>query len=251
MQAKLLKTTIILIILNLFYLYGDEIKKITFVEDPWPPFAIGKELTEPTEGYAVELNKEIFKRLNIKVEFELLPWKRCLAMNQTGQVDGIMLLTKNKEREEFLDYSDVVIEDRDLVWYLASREQPIEWSNFEDLKEYQIGRSFGFNYGDDFNNASVKYKFIIDEAKDDETNFKKLLLSRIDLFICNETATISIIKKNEIFKGKFKYSTKPLKKVQFYIAFSKKSMARSLLPKVNKTIAQMKKENLINKIFDR
>jgi len=71
------------------------------VEDPWPPFALGKAGETPEGGLIVELMEELFKRIGQPLRMELCPWKRCIYMVQNQKADGLMLTVKTPEREKF------------------------------------------------------------------------------------------------------------------------------------------------------
>ncbi len=229
---------------------------VTMSEDLWPPYTLGKEGTTPTGGIAVEFTNEIFKRIYVKVDLKLFPWRLCLKQMKHGTRDGLMLLTKNAERSEYLDYTDVIMEDRDFIWYEPKTfnkkfKQNFKWETFEDLKPYLIGQSAGFNYGDEFKAAVTDLNLTVQTATKDVFNFKKLLLNRIDIFICNETTAKSIFNSDPKLKDKFKFAVKPFKVVQFHMAFSKKSSSRGYIPLINKTISAMKKDGTIDKILGR
>jgi len=42
------------------------------------------------KGYSVDLIKESFKRLNWQFEFQVLPWKRCIALVKQGELDAVI-----------------------------------------------------------------------------------------------------------------------------------------------------------------
>ncbi len=223
---------------------------IKLSEDPWDPYTLGHEGETPTGGIAVELMNEIFKRVDIATDMKLFPWERCLAQMKTGKRDALMLLTKNAERELFLDYSEVIMTDNDLIWYRkSSQNNPADWVEFSDLKNYVIGESAGYNYGDVYSAAREKHKFIIDKARTDLLNFRKLQAGRIDIFICNETAAKAIFKNNPYLQGRFLAASKSLKTVEFHMAFSKESPLKGILPQVNQAIQEMKSDGTIERIL--
>jgi len=225
---------------------------IKFCEDPWPPYTIGVETGEPTGGVATDIIKEIFRRIGKKVDLRLYPWTRCLNQMKTGERDALMLLTKNKQRQTYMVYSDKIFENRDLIWYKKNRKGgPIEWSSFKDLRNFTIAKSSGYNYGDKYIEAEKKYKFKVDVAYSDKFGFSKILYDRVDIFFCNEAAAKEMFKTNPKFKGKFQYAKKPLKTVDLFLAISKKSKAVALIPQINNTISDMKKDGTIKKIINK
>jgi len=42
------------------------------------------------KGYSVDLINESFKRLNWQVQFQVLPWKRCIALVKQGELDAVI-----------------------------------------------------------------------------------------------------------------------------------------------------------------
>jgi polar amino acid transport system substrate-binding protein len=216
-------------------------------EDPWPPFTYGEDI--PTGGIAVEFTHEIFTRLGVDYEIRLYPWERCLHQMRKGKRDGVILSGINEERKLYMVFTDLIMEDRDLIWYSSKRKEPIVWHELEDLKNYVIAATIGFSYGKEFEEAKKKFSFNMDLAVDDITNFKKVAAGRNDIFICNETVALTLFKENPDLKGQFKYAEKPLKLVTLHMAFSKKSPAVSLVPKINTIIKSMQKDGTIIKII--
>ncbi|CAN2039525.1 polar amino acid transport system substrate-binding protein [Candidatus Magnetomoraceae bacterium gMMP-15] len=230
-------------------LMGQDIKKINLSEDPFPPYTLGVEGAAPTGGIAVEIISEIFNRLNIEVDMQLYPWNRCLAQMKVGRRDGLMMVIKTPEREEYMAFTESLIKDHWLFYFLAGRKSPIEWNTYEDMKPYKIGITAGYGYGDEFLNAAEKFSLQIDEVKTDLHNFKKLLAKRTDVFICLENVANKTISMNPELKGKFKTACKSLWELEMYMTFSKKSPAVKLLPQVNKIIRQMREDGTMDKIL--
>ncbi len=235
-------------------LLAQEITKITLIQDPWPPYTFGKAGEIPSRGFAVEISKEIFQRLNIQTDLMLFPWKRCLLQLKLGEKDGIMLLTKNTERQEYMDFTDKLMDSQDMIWYYPEKfkahvGKEFSWDTFRDLKPYKIGHTAGFNYGERYDEAVREHNLIEEYANTDEQNFKKLFRGRIDIFVCNDNAAYEVFNIHPELKGKFKFAKKPLQRVEYFMAFSKKSPARSLLPQINHIIAQMKNDGTINKLI--
>jgi polar amino acid transport system substrate-binding protein len=244
-------------ILTVFYLpvlffasHANANDTIRFCEDPWPPYTFGETGSAPTGGYAVDFLNEIASRLTLNISMELLPWKRCLLMAKKGQVDGVMLITKSGNRERYLDFSIPLMSDNNLVWFRRGDNIGSKVNSFAELKNYRIGVAASFNYGDEFNEASEHYKFNIEEARDIESNFKKLVLGRIDVFFVNLSAANEVFRENPSLAKKVTYVDKLFDKVPFYIAFSKKSKEKTLLPLFNKTIQEMLKEGAIDRILE-
>ena len=77
-------------------------EKLRIVTEPWAPYVYeenGKAL-----GLDYETTAIVFQRLGIEVEWQFLPWKRCLAMLETGQADGALDIFHSDQRDRTLLY---------------------------------------------------------------------------------------------------------------------------------------------------
>ena len=230
---------------------GQDIKKITLSEDPFPPYTLGVEGEAPGGGIAVDIISEIFRRLNIGTDMRLYPWNRCLAQMKAGRRDGLMMVIRTPEREEYMVFTEPLVRDRWLFYHLADRDPPPAWETYEDLRPYRIGITAGYGYGDEFLNAARTLSLSIDEVKSDLHNFRKLLAGRTDLFICLENVANKTFAMNPELKGRFRTCEKPLRELEMHMTFSKKSPAVRLLPEVNSVIRQMRQDGTMDKILGR
>ncbi len=225
-----------------------DIKTIHFAEEAnWPPFTPDK-FGMATEGLSLRLMKEIFSRLDIEVDVELLPQKRMLEYLKKGQKDAATVISINKERLEFLDFTEPVFQKRGFVYFLSSRDPPIEWHSYEDLKGLRIGITAGHNYGDEFKEAARRYKLDLYEVPRVRQNFDMLLADRIDVFLCVEMTAGQFLRDSK-YKGKIIHSPRSYYSKGYHIGFSKKSKAGVLIPEVNKVIRQMKEDGSLNRII--
>jgi polar amino acid transport system substrate-binding protein len=230
---------------------AEEPDRVTLVQDHWPPYALGEPGRAPEGGIAVHLAGEIFRRVGVELEMKLLPWKRCLSAAKRGDVDGIALLVKNEEREAFLVYSQALVEDRDLLWFPASRGEPLEWETFADLDGLRLGQTAGAHYGEAFDAARKAGQIRVSEAHSDLINFQKLTRGRIDAFICNEAAARAIFAEHPELGEQVRSAGRPVKTVQLHFALSKRSAAAGLLPKVDAAITAMKADGALEALLGR
>jgi len=170
---------------------GREIRQVTFVSDPWPPFTIGKEGGPAQGGMSIELCREIFHRLGLNFTSQLLPWKRTMAYLKTGEADLTFPLVQNQARSTYIAFTDIVMYDKSRVWFLAQRKgSPIAWETVEDLKPYTIGIVSGYTHGEIFEQAIEKGIFKTEPCNSYEEGIKKLLHSRMDILLGNESVNL-------------------------------------------------------------
>ncbi|WP_456020457.1 substrate-binding periplasmic protein [Pseudomonas protegens] len=152
-------------------------EKLRIVTEPWAPYVYeegGKNL-----GLDYETTAIVFKRLGIEVEWQFLPWKRCLSMLETGQADGALDIFHSEERDATLLYPSEPLSDVEFVMFYAN-DRPHPFSKLEELKGLTIGTSPGYLYSPDFRESTL---FNREPAPTHEANFGKLVRGRIDLLI--------------------------------------------------------------------
>ncbi|MEE9678000.1 amino acid ABC transporter substrate-binding protein [Pseudomonas koreensis] len=152
-------------------------EKLRIVTEPWAPYVYeqgGKNL-----GLDYETTAIVFQRLGIEVEWQFLPWKRCLSMLETGQADGALDIFHSAERDATLLYPSEPLSDVEFVMFYAN-DRPHPFNTLEQLKGLTIGTSPGYLYSPDFSQSQL---FTREPAPTHEANFGKLVRGRIDLLI--------------------------------------------------------------------
>lgn len=229
---------------------AEERAQFRFCEDPWAPYTLGEMGSVPEQGIAVELFKELGEQLNVDFQLMLLPWKRCLLWAETGDYDGVMLLTRNAERATYLTFTDSVHEDKNLVWHRADRSFDHSFESFADLQGVRIGVTAGFNYGEAFNTAVQKFGLAVEEAPSILSNLQRLDLGRIDVFLVNKPAAEFSMVNFPDLRERLTYAEGPFEALPFYIGLSKASPVALELERFNQAITQMRDAGSLEKIFN-
>ncbi|MDD1958552.1 MAG: transporter substrate-binding domain-containing protein [Pseudomonas capeferrum] len=152
-------------------------ERLRLVSDDWAPY-VYQQNGQP-RGIDYEVTTQVFKRLGVEVEWQFLPWKRCLAMIEQGLADGIVDIFQIDARRPFLIYPSEPMSDVEFVLFQArSRRHTV--TSLNDLAGLSVGTSPGYTYGAAFNGSS---RFRREAAPTHEANLGKLVLGRIDLLI--------------------------------------------------------------------
>ncbi|MND92216.1 putative amino-acid-binding protein YxeM precursor [compost metagenome] len=163
-------------------------EKLRIVTEPWPPY-VYLENGKP-KGLDYETTALVFQRLGIEVEWQFLPWKRCLAMLEQGQADGALDIFQTAERDSQLFYPNEPLSEVEFVLFYANA-RPHSFHTLDDLKGLTVGTSAGYTYSEAFRTSSV---FKREPGPSHEANFGKLLKGRIDLFITDRRVGQHVIK---------------------------------------------------------
>jgi len=222
---------------------------VTFVGDPWTPWVYGTEGSVPDKGIAVEIIREIFKRLDgYKPSFMLYPWNRCLDLVREGEADALILCAYNAERAGYAAYTDEILRNKAVL--LFRKGAPPKWASLGDFNTYRIGILADNDYGTIFDRAARDHGYSVnDSARTIDQALVLLQDKKVDIILTTETVVAEIYKSNPRNKDRFEATGSPFSDGDIYsIAFSRKSGRAKLIPRINTIIAQIKAEGIIDKI---
>ena len=166
--------------------YGEKLRIVT---EPWAPYVYDDHGT--MRGLDYETTVIVFQRLGVNVDWQFLPWKRCLAMLDQGNADGALDIFHSHDRDTLLLYPSEPLSDVEFVLYYAN-ERPHPAQTLEDLHNLTIGTSPGYLYGAPFSDSTLFHR---EPAPSHEANFGKLLLGRIDMVITDRRVGQHVIKE--------------------------------------------------------
>lgn len=239
MIKKLLATLILLVCLPA----GALAEKLIISTTEWPPVTIMKdgELT----GFATEIVQEVFKRMDIEPEFQIVPWQRAVAYVRDGSAHGIFAPKKTEERLGFLYFCSEPLYMEKLV-IIARKGSNIKAAGLEDLKDMIFGVVRGYSYGSVFDGYPGLKK---DIADNDRQLLIKLDRSRTDLAAGEEGNFRFLGKEFGGFESRFE-TVYILSEDPNYMAFSKTlgEKGKALAEKFSQIQRQLKQEGMIQKI---
>ncbi|MFV0925833.1 substrate-binding periplasmic protein [Pseudomonas palmensis] len=163
-------------------------ERLRIVTDPWPPYVYQE--NGEAKGIDYEVTAEVFKRLGIEVQWQFLPWKRCLAMVEQGLADGVLDIFKTEQRDAQLFYPSEPLSHVEFVLFQANA-RPHAIRHLEDLKGLTVGTAPGYTYGPAFADSP---DFKREPAPTLEANLGKLQLGRIDLLVTDRRVGRHVIK---------------------------------------------------------
>lgn len=227
-------------------------KKLQFAVDPYPPYTIqsGNE-TVFSSGFTVEIAKEIFSKMGYEAVFNVVPFERGIEMMKNGDMDGMMTVYKNTERESFLDYpKESIAPDSQSFFTLKGSDIKYD-GNLNNLKGKKVGIIQGYTYGDDFDNAVKNGVFTVETANDEASNLEKLLNNRVDVILDGKyTVLYDLKQKGSLDKVE---ELKPESRTpELYLVFSKKrNISKDIINRYDEILSQMKKDGTWNAIIDK
>lgn len=146
----------------------------------WPPY-ISRDLRH--NGLISRIVTQAFALEDIEVEYGFYPWKRAMDLAKTADWDGSSVWLWTEERSRDFLYSDPIIDSQEVFFHL--RGANFDWEGYSDLARYEIGVTLGYSYGEEFDRQVKEGRVRVQKVATDELNFNKLLMGRIDAFVCN------------------------------------------------------------------
>lgn len=146
----------------------------------WPPYLSERFLHF---GLASRIVTEAFALEGVKVEYGFFPWARSLKLAQDGDWDGSVVWRGSEERAQKFYISDEVVPDKVVFFHL--KRTPFDWKTVDGLQGVRIGATVSYQYGSDFDAADAAGKLQVERAPNDETNLRKLMGERFQVFPIN------------------------------------------------------------------
>ncbi len=172
-------------------------------------------------GFANDVVIEAFKTVGVGVKLKVVPYARCKIMLIDGDVaacfsmsreQGLNKTVKFSERPLFIVYVD----------YFQNPKKPLKVKRERELPK---GTTIGIVTGYEYPETTMKLRekgIVFQEARDEETNLRKLAEGRIDAAIINQNDTKparAMIDKAGL-KGLVEFAFRS-KKMGSFIGFSK------------------------------
>lgn len=211
------------------------------VDDNNPPFMYAA--GDQAAGIYPALIRATFARAGIPVRVQAKPWARVLNDMERGQ-GGIGGVYRTTERAAKWDFSAPLLTENIAVFV----RQDADWTftDFSDLNGRTIGTVRGWSYGESFDTARAIPLLTAEDTQSDRINLRKLASGRLDAVLAIEEAGLIAIKDMGI--RNVRASSRYLSSNPAHIAFPKSSEQDGLLQKLNKALAELRREGEINRI---
>lgn len=221
-------------------------EKVRIATTEFPPYT-SKQL--PHHGFINHIVTTAFANSGIQVELEYFPWSRALLEAKAGRFDAVSYSYPVQSRLADFSLSDTLVIDKSVFFKLKTRKLNFE-DNFDVLSDLRLGVTRGYSYSPAFDAYLSSSQVPHITVDNDLTNFKLLLLSRIDVFPVEELSGWYLLHNN--FPAEqtslIDIVDKPLAQNTTHLLFPK-SIAKSdtLLRKFNLGLAQAKQQGLVDK----
>lgn len=209
---------------------------LTFCGAHFPPSTI-VENEELVKGYSVDLIKAAFERLDKQVRFQVLPWKRCIALVRQGKLDGVIdtsvynqpIVTGNYP----ISYNQLGIyvrEDSGQTLYQKTR-----------FKDRLVGIPRGYS---GYQKIAKEHAWQTYEADNESMLFTMLKKGRLDYVFSDSSTALNVASS---IGAKIKPLLPYVLSQKYYLGFSPANS--NLVQEFDGMLAQMLNDGTLDKIY--
>jgi len=206
------------------------------------------------KGIGLDTLMEMARRANVKIDVEIIPWVRAVAMVKEGEVDGIFPAARTPERETYGIFMNLPLYIS-VYGIFVKKGNEFKYDDINSLAGKKIGIISGNLFGDAFEKSKKDGLFSVDEnGHDVEQNFNKLISGRFDAFIVTSIVGVYTAKRMGIL-DKITLLPQPLNDgVPQFFFISKKSKItdkENIIRSMDNAFTEMIKDGTESKIDDK
>ncbi|PCJ17261.1 MAG: hypothetical protein COB04_09090 [Gammaproteobacteria bacterium] len=200
-------------------------------------------------GTSIELVTLLLSEVGVKAKADAGgPWKRVLHRAKHGQVDILVGVRRNKEREKYLTYVTPAITPS-VQSVFVKRGNNFDFPGWEALTGKIGGITLGTSFGPEFDQFSAN-NLSLHSVRTTEQNFKKLRLGRIDYMLGPLLPTLlySDLSGDRPF---LEFLEPPLIILEEFIAFSNQSDCKKHLAHFNRRISEVVDDGTMDVLLEK
>ncbi|WP_374350911.1 substrate-binding periplasmic protein [Chitinimonas sp.] len=183
-------------------------------EDDWLPFS--GIIDGQARGFAVDVVREAYQAAGIEVQFESLPYARCMAESKAGKILGCFDAARNSLLEpHYLWHARPLFTARINIYALNSSNDADLTP--KDLEKQEVGVTNGYEYGEAFDTNPLIVRSV---SNQDIQGFRKLVAGRVKYMVAYEKVTDYLLRRYPAIAGRFK-AVGMTAEPALYIAFSR------------------------------
>ncbi|THB80895.1 MAG: hypothetical protein D3926_04855 [Desulfobacteraceae bacterium] len=223
---------------------------LTLVADEWPPFNGVPNSSQ--EGYIVDVARAVFEDQGIRVDYQVLPWRRAVEMTRDGMYNGVIGASKTDAPGFIFPEEEL---SRNFLSFYVRKGFPWRFTRPSDVEQVSLAVIAGYDY----RQWLLGY---IDSHRDNpdriqvmtgntplERNLKKLINGRVDAVVDNEAVILNLAVKMGITHQIMAagYGSEPS---YIYIAFSpKKPQSGRYAKMLTHGVTQLRQSGKLAKIL--
>lgn len=198
---------LISLLINLPALSAQANDILRFVTLEFEPFFYGED--QQVAGPGRDVIAEVCKSADIACTFDIYPWRRAQDLIRSGDADGMMVIGRNPDREEWLRFSPPMF--RTGYGFFYAVDNTGDFKDISQLAGYRVGVFAPSNTATQLENIRTEMfergivPIEIDSHPDDSAGLRKLAAGRVDAVYSNRDRGRGIM-RSEALEGQIRYA---------------------------------------------
>lgn len=224
-------------------------KTIVLAADKWCPYNCHPKDLHP--GFIVEIATLIFKRADINVKYEIMPWSRAIDMAKQGIVHGIVGATKDEVPDfVFPQYK----QGSSATAFFVRADETWRYNGMASLKKVMLGVIQDYDYGENMNRyIAARQGLGVDMITGDnatQVNINKLYNRRVTTILEDPIVLAYQVKQLNLNHNFIIAGT--IETIDVYIAFSPEMDESKQYAKIlDKGMTWLRKTDQLKRILDK
>lgn len=223
--------------------------EITIVADQWSPYCGVPDTAKP--GYGIEIAQLAFKNAGHTVKYINMPWNRAITATRKGNYNAIIGAYKEEAPDFVFPEEEFGVTNN---CFYVKNGNSWKFKDLQSLQNLRVGLVEDYSYGEELDRYFKEHKESVQYARGEdpsETNIRKLLAGRFDVFIEDENVVLEKIEKMGV-ADKVINAGETGVKGKIYIAFSPNfAKSKEYADIFTKGIKTLEESGELKKILDK
>ena len=197
--------------------------------------------------FAREMSERIEHQLRLESDLGNAISREELLLHYQPKVDALTGTLAGAEALLRWRRGDKVIPAAGFICWYSKRRFPagFEWKRLEDFSSYSLGVVRGYSYGDEVDQALQKGELKATEVNTVDQLFTMLAGDRVDLALANDGVGFALARQHT--KAQVVAANMATGEDVLYMAFSRRSEARRLIPQINEILAELRGQGVVER----
>lgn len=221
--------------------------------EPYAPYTYADDNGRVT-GADIEIISAAADQAGCALEFRQLPWARILREIETGTLDVSTSTSLTPERSEWAWFSQSYRQTDMAVYVRKGETGRYRLESLEQIpaQQFRLGVIVDYFYGEDIDRLITDPSFTpwVDGATDYRTSIVKLINGRIDGYLVEDVTVMAAELDAVGLSGQVERYPLPVPGEKLHFMFSKISVDKLTVDKVNAALSAMRSDGRLQAIID-
>ena len=214
----------------------------------WPPYS---DASLPDNGASIAVAKAAFKAMGHELEVDFFPWTRAVKLAEKPDSKYAGYFPEYFYESDVFSFSEPMGEGP--LGFVESIAKPINWSNYDDLKQYSIGVVQDYVNTEELDKRIASGEIKAPTVTSDDKNLLKVAAGRVDAAVIDANVFNYLVNNNQSVAkvaDKLQMNSKLMVKKKLYVAFKNTPEGKRWLDIFNQGLEKVDVESIMANYFE-